>query len=97
MIRSFKDKETSDIFEGIDSKAARKKYPRSLWSVATRKLEQIDSALTLQDLRIPPSNRLEALAGDRISKFSVRVNEQYRICFVWTDTGPDNVEIVDYH
>jgi proteic killer suppression protein len=97
MIRSFKDKGSADIFEGIDSKAARRKCPRSLWGVAARKLEQIDSALTLKDLRIPPGNRLEALSGNLIGQFSIRVNEQYRICFAWTDTGPGNVEIVDYH
>jgi proteic killer suppression protein len=97
VIQAFKDKGTADIFEGIDSKAARKRCPRGLWSVAARKLEQIDSALTLQDLRIPPGNRLEALAGDRIGQFSIRINERYRICFAWPDTGPSNVEIVDYH
>jgi toxin HigB-1 len=97
VIQSFKDKGTTDVFEGIDSKAARKRCPRGLWSVAARKLEQIDSALTLQDLRIQPGNRLEALAGDRIGQFSIRINERYRICFAWADTGPSNVEIVDYH
>ena len=97
MIRSFKDTATEDIFNGISSKAARKACPQSLWKIAARKLDQIDSAEALDDLRIPPGNRLETLKGDRQGQHSVRINEQYRICFVWTEAGPEEVELVDYH
>lgn len=97
MIRSFKDTATEDIFNGISSKVARKACPQSLWKIAARKLDQIDSAEALDDLQIPPGNRLEALKGDRQGQHSVRINEQYRICFVWTEAGPEEVEIVDYH
>lgn len=65
--------------------------------VAGRKLDQLDSAEALGDLRIPPGNRLEALRGDRAGQHSIRINQQYRICFAWTDSGPTDVEIVDYH
>jgi proteic killer suppression protein len=65
--------------------------------VAARKLDQLDSVVTPQDLRIPPGNQLELLMGGRKGQYSIRVNEQYRICFLWTDLGPDQVEIVDYH
>jgi proteic killer suppression protein len=68
-----------------------------LWRIAARKLEQIDSVSLLEELRIPPGNRLEALSGDRKGQFSIRINEQYRVCFIWTEDGPDAVEIVDYH
>ena len=65
--------------------------------IAARKLEQIDSVLELSELRVPPGNRLESLKGDRKGQHSIRINDQYRVCFVWTDTGPAEVEIVDYH
>jgi proteic killer suppression protein len=65
--------------------------------VATRKLDLLDSVDSLDELRVPFGNRLEALAGDRKGQHSIRINDQYRICFVWTDNGPDDVEIVDYH
>jgi proteic killer suppression protein len=65
--------------------------------VAARKLEQLDSVGLLDELRIPPGNRLEALPRDRKGQFSIRINDQYRVCFVWTEDGPDAVEIVDYH
>jgi proteic killer suppression protein len=97
MIRSFKGAATEDVFNGVNSKAARKACPQSLWKIAVRKLDQIDSAEVLDDLRIPPGNRLEALKGDRRGQQSIRINEQYRICFVWTEAGPEEVEIVDYH
>ena len=71
--------------------------PQRLWSVARRKLDQLDSVETLEDLRIPRGNRLEALSGSRKGQFSIRINEQYRVCFEWTSFGPNNVEIVDYH
>ncbi len=97
MIRLFKDAATEDIFNGINSKAARKACPQSLCKIAVRKLDQIDSAEVLDDLRIPPGNHLEALKGDRQGQHSIRINEQYRVCFVWTESRPEEVEIVDYH
>ena len=97
MICSFKGKGTEDVFNGINSKAARKTCPRGLWRIAARKLDQLDAVELLDELTIPPGNRLEALLGDRAGQHSIRVNEQYRICFVWTDSGPAAVEIVDYH
>lgn len=97
MIESFADKATEDIFDGVNSAEARRLLPRNLWNVAFRKLDQIDSATTLDDLRIPPGNRLEALKAERNGQFSIRINDQYRICFGWTSNGAANVEIVDYH
>jgi len=97
MIRSFKNSGTEDIFNGENTRAARKTCPESLWQVAARKLDQLDSVVSLNELGMPPGNRLEALSGDHKGQHSIRVNEQYRICFVWTDLGPDEVEIVDYH
>jgi toxin HigB-1 len=97
MIQSFVSPGTEDIFNGIDSKIARKTCPQSLWKVAIRKLDQLDSVTTLEELKIPPGNNLEALKGDRKGQYSIRINDQYRICFVWKPAGPDDVEIVDYH
>lgn len=97
MIISFKDKATEDIFNGVSSKEACKSCPRTLWKVAARKLDQLDSVTTLDELRVPPGNRLEALSRDRKGQHSIRINDQYRICFIWSDTGPDQVEITDYH
>lgn len=97
MIRSFKNQATEDIFNGINSKAARKICPQTLWQVAFRKLDQLDSVEELDDLNIPPGNRLELLKGDRQGQSSIRINQQFRICFIWTENGPAEVEIVDYH
>lgn len=97
MIRSFKDKGTEDIFYGAKSRIARRTCPQSIWKIAARKLEQLDSVIALEELRIPPGNRLEALERDRQGQHCIRINGQYRICFVWTESGPDEVEIVDYH
>lgn len=97
MIRSFKNVGTEDIFNGRNTKTARRTCPQSLWKVAARKLDQLDSVTSLDELHIPPGNHLEALKGDREGQYSIRINEQYRICFVWTETGPEDVEIVDYH
>ena len=97
MIRSFKDSSTEDIFNGRNTKAARKTCPEHLWRVAGRKLDQLDSVVSLEELQTPPGNRLEALKGDRDEQHSVRVNQQYRVCFVWTEDGPVEVEIIDYH
>jgi toxin HigB-1 len=97
MIRSFKNTGTEDIFNGKNTKAARKACPQSLWRVTGRKLDQLDSVNSLNELLVPPGNRLEALTVERKGQHSIRINDQYRICFVWTSTGPDKVEIVDYH
>ncbi len=97
MIKQFRNKGTEDIFNGRNSKEARKCYPRSLWKIATRKLDQLDSVTTIEELRIPPGNMLESSKGDRKEEYSIRINEKYRICFKWSETGPDQVEIIDYH
>jgi proteic killer suppression protein len=97
MISSFKNQATEDIFNGLKTKDARKICPASLWRVVARKLDQLDSVQSLDELKIPPGNRFEALAGDRKGEYSIRINEQYRICFKWQENGPCEVEIVDYH
>ena len=97
MIQSFKDAGTEDVFNGKNTREARKLLPSSLWKIAIRKLDQLDSAATLKDLKVPPGNRLEPLSRDRSGQHSIRINDQYRICFKWTDQGPQQVEIVDYH
>jgi len=97
MIESFLDKASQDIFNGVNSREARKACPRNLWRIATRKLDQLDSVQNIEELRVPPGNRLEALSGNRKGQFSIRINEQYRVCFVWGEKGPSNVEVTDYH
>ncbi|NCJ06079.1 type II toxin-antitoxin system RelE/ParE family toxin [Synechococcales cyanobacterium C] len=93
MIRSFRDKETQKVFERKRSR----KLPSDIQQVALRKLRMLNRAETLQDLRVPPANRLERLAGNREGQYSIRVNNQWRICFVWQDGDALDVEIVDYH
>ena len=93
MIRSFRGKATEAIFFGESPKG----FPADLVNVARRKLRYLNAAADLSDLRAPPGNRLEALAGDRKGQHSIRVNDQFRICFIWTSEGPSQVEIVDYH
>jgi proteic killer suppression protein len=97
MILSFKTKETEDIYDGNDSKRARKVCPKDLWKIAQRKLDLLQAAVSLNDLKIPPGNNLEALKGSRKGQHSIRINDQYRICFRWTTRGAEDVEIVDYH
>lgn len=97
MILGFRDRATEDIFNGVASTAARRACPQSLWRAASRKLDLLDSVERLDELKVPPGNRLEALSGDRRGQHSIRINEQYRICFRWTPSGPDDVEITDYH
>lgn len=92
MIKSFKSGDTRTLFE--TGKSARF---GSILKVATRKLTQLQAAATLEFLRSPPGNRLEALKGDREGQYSIRINDQWRICFRWTAAGPEDVEIVDYH
>ena len=93
MIRGFKNKLAQRLFA---RERPRKLHP-DLQKAALRKLLMLDAAENLNDLRVPPGNRLEALSGEREGQHSIRINEQWRICFVWTDAGPDDVEIVDYH
>lgn len=97
MIVSFADAGTEDVFQGRDSKAARRVCPSSLWAVARRKLDLLNAAVSLVSLRVPPGNRLESMKGDRAGQFSIRINDQFRICFGWTEGGPADVEIADYH
>jgi toxin HigB-1 len=92
MIQSFKCKNTQALYEGKNPRGF-----RSFASTAERKLAQLEAAQTLEFMRAPPGNRLEALMGDRKGQHSIRINDQWRICFVWTDVGPKDVEIVDYH
>jgi len=97
MILSFADGGTEDVFDGRNTRAAREALPVALRAVAVRKLDQLDAARKLLDLRVPPGNRLEALSGDRRGQHSIRINQRFRICFRWTVFGPHDVEIVDYH
>jgi toxin HigB-1 len=93
MIKSFRDKETEKVyFRKISAK-----LPGDIQQIALRKLRMINNAQNIHDLRIPPSNRLEKLAGDRKGQYSIRVNDQWRICFIWKDNNAYNVEITDYH
>jgi proteic killer suppression protein len=93
MILSFRCKETGRIWEGRSSR----KFPADIQDRALRKLRQLDASATLEDLRNPPGNRLEALKDDRAGQMSIRINNQWRICFEWTQGDATNVEIVDYH
>ncbi|MBC8423883.1 type II toxin-antitoxin system RelE/ParE family toxin [bacterium] len=97
MIKSFKDEGTEAVFNGRVTKKARKVCPTQFWRVAFRELDHLDSAEQAEDLKVPPGNRLEKLSGDRRGQHSIRINEQYRICFIWSEDGPCDVEIVDYH
>lgn len=96
-IKSFANVGTEDVFNGVSSKEARRTCPQTIWSIAGRKLDQLNAVTRLADLRIPPGNRLEALGGDRKGQHSIRINDQYRICFRWTESGCEDVEVVDYH
>ena len=97
MIRSFANQATRDVFDSTGSKTARNACPVALWTVARRKLDQLNQAHESYDLKAPPANRFEKLKGDRRGQHSIRINDQYRVCLSWTDRGPENVEIVDYH
>jgi proteic killer suppression protein len=93
MIRSFKDRETEAVWSGLGSR----RLPGNIQDAALRKLRQIDAVSELGELRIPPGNRLEALRGNRKGQYSIRINDQWRICFRWANGGADDVEITDYH
>ncbi|MBN9333317.1 type II toxin-antitoxin system RelE/ParE family toxin [Devosia sp.] len=93
MIQSFSDGETELIWAGRHSR----RLPADIQSVALRKLRLLHAARVIGDLKVPPGNRLEALKGNRAGQWSIRINDQWRICFVWDEGGPRNVEIVDYH
>ncbi|WP_119389283.1 type II toxin-antitoxin system RelE/ParE family toxin [Taklimakanibacter lacteus] len=93
MIKSFKNKVTEAAFNG----QAAKGFPANILEVARRKLRMVHRAARLEDLKVPPNNRLERLRGDRDGQYSIRVNDQYRICFRWVDNNAEEVEFVDYH
>lgn len=93
MIKNFKCKETEKIYNGSFSK----KLPHDIQKIAFRKLLMLNASLRLSDLKIPPNNKLEALTNDRKGQYSIRINDQFRICFYWVDNDAENVEIVDYH
>lgn len=93
-IQSFKDERAKAI---LDGKHPGKGFPSDLLRTAKRKLEMLDAAVFLNDLRFPPGNRLEALSGDRQGQHSIRVNDQFRLVFVWTEAGPSQVQFMDYH
>jgi proteic killer suppression protein len=93
MIVSFRDTETARVWRGERSR----RLPSDIQNVALRKLRLLNNAQDLNDLRVPPGNRLEALRADRSGQHRIRINDQWRVCFVWTAGGPDHVEIVDYH
>ena len=97
MIRSFHDRGTADVFDGKDTRAARRACPRPLWGVARRKLDQLNAARSRESLRVPPGNRWEKLKGNRDGQDAIRINDQFRICYTWTPGGPAWVEITDYH
>ena len=93
MITGFRDRETARIWEGKPSQ----RLPTDIQAIARRKLRMLNNAQSLADLRIPPANRLEALKGRRKGQYSIRINDQWRICFVWNQGHASEVEIVDYH
>ncbi len=93
MIKSFGDRRTREFWETGSSR----RLPASLVGAAKRKLMLLDAAASLEDLRVPPGNRLEALKSDRLGQYSIRINDQFRICFTWRDNNAHEVEITDYH
>jgi proteic killer suppression protein len=97
VIETFKSTGSEDIFDGIVSQAARKCCPQSIWPVARRKLDQINRIRNIAELKVPPGNHLERLKGEHENRYSIRVNQQYRICFIWEDGHAYEVEITDYH
>lgn len=96
MIINFKDKATHDIYHGISSKASRT-IPQSIWEIAIRKMDMINAAYELKDLKVPPANKLEKLKGKLKDLYSIRINDQFRIIFQWNNHNSENVQIIDYH
>jgi len=94
---SFYNRGTEDIFDGVDTRAARKTCPQTLWLIARRVLDQINRVRELRELLIPPGNNLERLKGNRAGQHSIRINDQYRICFRWEKNHAEDIEITDYH
>jgi proteic killer suppression protein len=99
LILSFADEETENIYHGVNSKKARRRLATILWEKAQTKLDMVDKASRLDDLKIPPNNRLEKLGGDLAGKYSIRINDQWRIVFIWDDNkrSASEVKIIDYH
>ncbi|HEY4320101.1 MAG TPA: type II toxin-antitoxin system RelE/ParE family toxin [Gemmatimonadales bacterium] len=97
MIRSFAGGATEDLFNGTGTRRARQACPAVLWPVARRKLTQLNRVRDLAELRVPPGNRSERLRGDRVGQYSIRINDQYRVCFRWEEGYADQVEVTDYH
>ena len=97
MIGSFADDGTEDLFNGKATRRARRACPVALWPVAWRKLTQLNRVRDLHELNVPPGNRLERLRGNRVGQHSIRINDQYRICFRWDDGSAYDVEVIDYH
>lgn len=97
MIGSFHDRGTEDVFDGRASSSARRKCPSTVWAIVRRKLDQLNRVREFRELAVPPGNNLEALRGERRGQFSIRINDQYRICFRWRSGYAYEVEITDYH
>jgi len=97
VIVSFRNRGTEDVFDGAVTSAARRVCSRAAWPVARRKLDQINRVQTLRELAVPPGNRLKPLRGNRQGQYSIRINDQYRVCFRWEAAGAHEVEITDYH
>jgi toxin HigB-1 len=97
VIRSFADAATEDLFNGINSRRARSACPPKLWPVVRRKLTQLNRVRALRELAVPPGNRLERLRGHRRGQHSIRINDQYRVCFRWEEGYAEDVEVTDYH
>ncbi|CAN5284384.1 type II toxin-antitoxin system RelE/ParE family toxin [soil metagenome] len=97
MIVSFRNRETRAVYDNESTRTAQRLLPAELWRTAQRKLDQMRRVTRREQLSVPPGNRLKALRGDRAGQHSIRINDQYRICFIWTDRGPAEVEITDYH
>ncbi len=97
MIQSFKTTGTEDVFDGLASQSARKCCSQTIWPVVRRKLDQINRVQEISELKVPPGNHLERLKGDRDNQYSIRINQQYRICFIWEEGHAYEIEITDYH
>ncbi|MFN2356361.1 MAG: type II toxin-antitoxin system RelE/ParE family toxin [Desulfotignum sp.] len=97
MIKTFTSADTEDIFDGVESQSDRRCCPQTIWPVARRKLDQINRVREVNELKAPPGNHLERLKGDRQNQYSIRINQQYRICFTWEEGNAYEIEITDYH